>query len=29
VPVVDDEHHLEGVIRFKTILEIVAPHLGK
>lgn len=29
VPVVDDDNHLKGVIRFKTILEIVAPHLGK
>ena len=29
VPVVDDENHIKGVVRFKTILEIVAPHLGK
>ena len=29
VPVVDDENHLKGVVRFKTVLEIVAPHLGK
>jgi Mg/Co/Ni transporter MgtE len=29
IPVVDDENHLKGVIRFKAIMEIVAPHLGK
>ncbi len=29
IPVVDRENHIQGVIRFKTLLEIVAPHLGK
>ncbi len=29
IPVVDDENHLMGVIRFKAIMEIVAPDLGK
>jgi magnesium transporter len=29
IPVVDEKNRLKGVIRFKTILEIVAPHLGK
>ncbi len=29
VPVVDDDNHIKGVIRFKTLLEILAPHLGK
>ncbi len=29
IPVTDEENHMKGVIRFKTILEIVAPHLGK
>ncbi len=29
IPVVDEENRLKGVIRFKTILEIIAPHLGK
>jgi Mg/Co/Ni transporter MgtE len=29
IPVVDDSNHLIGVIRFKTILEILAPELGK
>jgi magnesium transporter len=29
IPVVDEQNRLQGVIRFKTILEIVAPHLGK
>lgn len=29
VPVVDDENHIAGVVRFKALLEIVAPHLGK
>ncbi|MGB9629846.1 MAG: CBS domain-containing protein [Thermodesulfobacteriota bacterium] len=29
IPVVDDSNRLKGVIRFKTILEILAPELGK
>lgn len=29
IPVVDDEEKLKGVIRFKALLEILAPHLGK
>lgn len=29
IPVVDDENHIQGVIRFKALLEILAPHLGK
>jgi len=29
IPVVDDSNHLIGVIRFKTILEILVPELGK
>ena len=29
VPVVDDENHIAGVVRFKALLEIVAPQLGK
>jgi CBS domain-containing protein/sporulation protein YlmC with PRC-barrel domain len=29
IPVVDEMNHLKGVIRFKTILEILAPELGK
>lgn len=29
VPVVDDENHIAGVVRFKALLEILAPHLGK
>lgn len=29
VPVVDDENRIQGVIRFKALLEILAPHLGK
>jgi magnesium transporter len=29
IPVVDEDNRLKGVVRFKTILEIVAPHLGK
>jgi magnesium transporter len=29
IPVTDEENHMKGVIRFKTIMEIVAPHLGK
>lgn len=29
IPVVDEEHHIRGVIRFKALLEILAPHLGR
>jgi magnesium transporter len=29
IPVVDEENRIQGVIRFKTLLEILAPHLGK
>lgn len=29
IPVVDDENRIQGVIRFKALLEIVAPHLGR
>jgi magnesium transporter len=29
IPVVDDENRIQGVIRFKALLELVAPHLGK
>ena len=29
IPVVDDEERIMGVIRFKALVEIVAPHLGK
>ncbi len=29
LPVVDDEDRITGVIRFKALLEILAPHLGK
>lgn len=29
VPVVDDENHIAGVVRFKALIEIVAPQLGK
>jgi magnesium transporter len=29
MPVVDDENRIQGVIRFKALLEILAPHLGK
>jgi CBS domain-containing protein/sporulation protein YlmC with PRC-barrel domain len=29
IPVVDDENRIQGVIRFKALLEILAPHLGK
>ena len=29
IPVVDDENKIKGVILFKNLLEIVAPHLGK
>lgn len=29
IPVVDEENRLKGVIRFKALLNILAPHLGK
>jgi Mg/Co/Ni transporter MgtE len=29
VPVVDEENHIAGVVRFKALLEILAPYLGK
>jgi magnesium transporter len=29
IPVVDNENRIIGVIRFKALLEILAPHLGK
>ena len=29
IPVVDEENHIKGVIRFKALQEILAPHLGK
>ena len=29
IPVVDDEQRIKGVVRFKALLEILAPHLGK
>ena len=29
IPVVDEESHIQGVVRFKALLEILAPHLGK
>lgn len=29
IPVVDENNRLKGVIRFKALLEILAPHLGK
>lgn len=29
IPVVDDDDKIMGVIRFKALVEIVAPHLGK
>jgi len=28
LPVVDEEGRIHGVIRFKSLLEAVAPHLG-
>ncbi len=28
IPVVDEENRIKGVIRFKALLEILAPHLG-
>ena len=29
IPVVDDGDRIKGVILFKNLLEVVAPHLGK
>jgi Mg/Co/Ni transporter MgtE len=29
LPVVDDQNRIQGVVRFKALLEILAPHLGK
>jgi len=29
LPVVDPDNRIEGVILFKNLLEVVAPHLGK
>jgi Mg/Co/Ni transporter MgtE len=29
IPVVDADDRIEGVILFKNLLEVVAPHLGK
>jgi magnesium transporter len=29
LPVVDDEGRIQGVIRFKALLEVMAPHLGR
>ena len=29
IPVVDEETHIRGVIPFKSLVEIVAPKLGK
>ncbi|MCX5917818.1 MAG: CBS domain-containing protein [Deltaproteobacteria bacterium] len=29
IPVVDEENHVKGVIPFKSLLEVVAPQLGK
>jgi magnesium transporter len=29
IPVVDEENHLKGVIPFRSLLEVVAPQLGK
>ena len=29
IPVVDEDNHIEGVIRFKAFLEMLAPHLGR
>lgn len=29
IPVVDEDNHIKGVIRFKALLEILAPHLGR
>ena len=29
IPVVDENERIAGVVRFKALLEILAPHLGK
>lgn len=29
IPVVDEENRIQGVVRFKALLDILAPHLGK
>ncbi|MBM3298910.1 MAG: magnesium transporter, partial [Deltaproteobacteria bacterium] len=29
IPVVDDENRIQGVVRFKALMEILAPYLGK
>jgi len=29
IPVVDEEYRIHGVVRFKALLEILAPHLGQ
>ncbi len=29
IPVVDEENRIKGVVRFKALLEILAPHLGR
>jgi magnesium transporter len=29
IPVVDDENRMQGAVRFKALLEILAPHLGR
>jgi magnesium transporter len=29
IPVVDEDNRMKGVVRFKALLEILAPHLGK
>jgi Mg/Co/Ni transporter MgtE len=29
IPVVDYDNHIKGVIKFKALLEILAPYLGR
>jgi len=29
IPILDDQDRIAGVVRFKALLEILAPHLGK
>ena len=29
IPVVDEENRIQGAIKFKALLEILAPHLGQ
>jgi len=29
IPVLDDENRIQGVVRFKALMEILAPHLGR